>query len=109
MKKSKEYKKMIRKYKKMIRKDAKDASTKPFDYDFGLQMFVDYLYFMREYYELGENVFALELDNYPTRLQILNMILAAYEDWQNCCERRVTRLRKQFFELLGEYIEFLWD
>ena len=161
MKKSKEYKKMIKKYKKMIRNDAKDASIRPWDYGFGLQMFIDHLYFMRDYYALGENVWALEDQSAPTREQILNMILAAYEDWQNCEHKYViyvdvkdkekvqlytdlgyykyttklldkleviafhkykdqretyskmsedyARQRKKFFELLGEYIEFLWD
>lgn len=84
---SKEYRKMMKHYKKMILKDAKDASKDPFDYGPGLQMFVDHLYFMRDYYRLGENVWACEEENMPTREQCLNMILAEYEEWQNCDDK----------------------
>lgn len=160
---SKDYKKMIKANKKLIMKDAKAASTDSFDWGIGLQVFVDHLYFMREYYELGENVWGAEAEGVPTRLQILNLILATYEEWINCenkytviihkdegeeklkeylakgyflqerdesplfkdcyilyryatfeentkaCSREYNRSRKRFFELLGEYIEYLWD
>ena len=138
---SKEYKNMCKKYSKDIMKDAKLASKDPFDWFPGLKVFVDHLYFMREYYRLGENVWAQEDENAPTREQCLNMILAEYEDWQHCEDKyyevvykedskafavysKVSESReetgdlflkeynyhrKRFFELLSDYIEFLWD
>lgn len=161
---SKEYKQMCKKWKKIICKDAKNAARDPFDWNPGLQVFVDHLYFMRDYYRNGENVWACEVEDAPSREQCLNMIIAEYEDWMNCedkytkvifkdepgAEEEIKRLvslgyhlkeeddemfkdvvflykfkdftkntnamvkeynyhRKRFFELLGEYLEFLWD
>ena len=84
---SKAYRKMKKYYKKLILRDAKSASIDPFDYSFGLQVFVDHLYFMRDYYRLGENVYGAESEDGPSREQCLNMILAEYEEWQNCDEK----------------------
>jgi len=154
-KRSKEYKKMMKNYKKVLLKSAKEAE--PWDYGFGLDLFISHLTWMRDYYELNENVWGEEVPGHPTRLQILNMILASYKDWMHCDEkywgwdetdgtdtfmfttkptpketevhiRKLKNLkyeddaknreafkkeyeynRKHFFELLGTYIEELWD
>ena len=42
---------------------------------------------IRDYYKLGENVWGIDEEGKPTRLQLLNMILAAYNDWINCEDR----------------------
>lgn len=160
-KRSKDYKKMMKGYKKLIIKDGKHAATDPFDWGPGLQVFVDHLYFMRDYYALGENVWAEEIPDVPSREQCLNMILAAYEAWMTCDEKYMVIVykhepdaeekiqdllrkgyflqkredkncaifhlyedrkensekfvkeyemhRKRFFELLSDYLEYLWD
>ena len=105
-------------------KQAKKASTDPFDYGVGLELFVKHLRFMRDYYELGENVWALE-DKDITRLEMLNQILAEYNGWDTVmdyfAETKWTaktaeefnkineHLKKQFFLLLNKYIERIWD
>ena len=155
---TREYKCMIKKYQKKFKKMAKDVN--PWDYYFGLNFLIEHLKFMRDYYELGENVWAQEVEGVPTRLQILNMILVELNDWQKCddkyikivlihneedrkevdklCsqgyyiykdknnvvilhkydtneknlkefEKEYSYHRKRFFELLGTYIEYLWD
>jgi len=78
---SKEYNKMFKHYKNIIMKDAKQAASDPFDYGPGLQLFIDHLYFMRDYYRNGENVWACEIEGVPSREQCLNMILSEYEAW----------------------------
>ena len=65
----KKYRKMIKKNRKKIMLLAKDASTKPFDYELGLKMFVAYLEFMKDYYKLGAHVVAIELENSRHRLK----------------------------------------
>ena len=158
---------MMKKHRDIILKDAKSASEDPFDWAIGLRVFVDHLYFMRDYYELGENVVALDEEGKPTRWQYLNLILAEYEEWVTCedkyfkvifkddkeAEEKLQKLlkqgyylkeqndaspsifnhcyflyknkdwhenitlnnkeydlhRKKFFELLGEYLEYISD
>lgn len=92
MKKSKEYKAMMRHHKKAIMKQARVASKDPFDWGTGLELFVDHLYFMRDYYALGENVWAEEDCNWKssvkyTRLEMLTQILDEYEEWMHCDEK----------------------
>ena len=88
---SKEYKDMMKQHKKKIMEYAKNASVDPFDWAPGLQVFVDHLYFMRDYYALGENVWACEIEEHPSREQCLNMIIAEYEAWNNC-EDKYTKI-----------------
>ena len=88
----KKYKKMMKKYRKNLYKINKSTSRCPWSSGAGLEYFVEYLRFMREYYEIGYNVWAydnceceeFECPDHPTRLQSLNMVLAAYEEWEAC-------------------------
>ena len=87
MKRSKEYKNMFKRHKKSIMEQAKYASTDPFDWGVSLELLIKHLYFMRDYYKLGENVWAMEEKGKPTRLECLEMILAEYEDWMHCDDK----------------------
>ena len=90
--KKKAYKKMLHKYKKLLKKDAKGIN--PFDYGLGLEMFIDFLKFMQEYYELGYNVWAMERKdedpknnaNIPTRAESLKETIQAYNLWKHADE-----------------------
>ena len=93
VKRSKQYKQMMKKWKKKILKDAKDASTSPWDYGFGLDMFVDYIYFMRDYYALGENVWQAEESHNEVK-DSLNRAINEYEEWQNCHEKYIKIIHK---------------
>ena len=121
---SKQYKKLFKKHRKEIMKQAKKASKNPFDFGVGLELFVKHLYFMHDYYELGENVWAQENEEI-TRLEMLNQILAEYLAWDRCIDffaetkwtkekleefkNSYKKHRKNFFLLLDKYIEELWD
>lgn len=48
------YKKLVRKHRRKLIKLAKETS--PWDYGFGLDYFILFLEFMRDYYEIGVNV-----------------------------------------------------
>lgn len=92
MKLSKKYHKMMKKHKKNIMAQARNASVDPFDWEPGLWMLVQHLYFMRDYYELGENVWAKEDKEWRddvkyTRLEMINQILNEYEGWMNCHDK----------------------
>lgn len=110
MKRSKEYRKLMRYHRKVVMRDARNASKDPFDWGAGLQVFVDHLYFMRDYYRLNENVWGAEEEGHPTRLQMLDIILSKYEDWMGCEDRyyafvgkedagRISELVRQGFHL----------
>lgn len=86
------YKKIMKKQKKELDKIHKDLSTSPWAGGYGIEYFVQFLRFMRDYYENGYNVHAydncecpeFECPDRPTRLQSLNMVIAAYDEWQAC-------------------------
>lgn len=89
---SKEYKSMNGRYKQQLKNLVNQ--TTPFEYGWGLEIFVKFLYWMRDYYQLGENVIALEDNewdekkkNRPSRLESLNMVLKEYEAWQTCIDK----------------------
>jgi len=54
----KAYNKLVRDHKKKLKKLCNEAD--PSDYGFALEYFVEYLRFMRDYYELGYNVLGVE-------------------------------------------------
>lgn len=92
MSKQREYRKMMRKYKRAMRKSARECA--PWDYSFGLDGFIIFLTWMRDYYKLGVNVMALdepvtekEKENFITRLQGLNMALQLYDMWQTADDK----------------------
>lgn len=77
MNSKKEYKKIIKKYRKTFKKLAKEVH--PFDARFGLNMFVEHLKFMREYYQNGYNVMAQELEGHLTRFEGIDKAIRLYE------------------------------
>lgn len=91
--KKKAYKKLWKNYKKNIIKLAKKST--PYQYEDGLEMFIENLRFMYEYYKLGYNVWAMErkdedpkqYKDVPTRAEILKQILDEYDAWQNCDDK----------------------
>lgn len=84
-----QYKKMMRKYKRILKKHVKKLCFG--DYLFGLEPFVDFLRGMKEFYEIGYNVWAMERkdedpENYkdaPTRAESLKETIFYYDKWQN--------------------------
>lgn len=77
---SKKYKKMMKKYKRIFKKHGK--LVLPWDWAFGFDPFIDFLHFMKDYYELGENVHAIDSPG-KSRLETLKEALYWYDKWQN--------------------------
>ena len=134
--KEKAYQKMIKKNRKKIMRLAKDASTKPFDYELGLKMFVAYLEFMKDYYKLGAHVVAMELENSRPRLEGITDALECYELWHDVDDQITSKYftdhnepldgktyeeaqigldmeleyyKKRFFDILKDELETWWD
>lgn len=87
---NKDYQAMLAKYKKSLTKINKDASGSPWEWSWGLDYLVEFLRFMKDYYTLGVNVWAMErknedpkrYKNVPTRLETLTKTLEYYDKWQ---------------------------
>lgn len=80
------YKKLMREHRKKMKKLAKECH--PFDWGCGLEMLMEHIYWMRDYYKNGYNVWAAEDNTWkdcslPTRLETLNMAIQLYNSWQN--------------------------
>lgn len=89
--KRKEYQKMMRSYRKLLRKDVKDSA--PWEWSFGLSLFIDFLKWMHAYYKLGYNVWALDVTDpkepihtEKTREDSLKETIMWYDRWMNVDE-----------------------
>lgn len=88
-KRKKEYKQMMKKYKKEFKKLLKEAG--PWEWGHMTDFMITFMKWMRDYYQLGYNVWAIEDcdafpetdGNKPTRLQSLNTAIQLYNRWQN--------------------------
>ena len=87
---NKEYQAMMAKYKKSLGQIHKDGCGCPSEWSYGLDYLVEFLRFMKDYYALGVNVWAMErkdedpkrYKNVPTRLETLTKTLEYYDKWQ---------------------------
>lgn len=91
---SKEYKKMMKKNRKALNQINKNAD--PFDYNDGLAYLIAHLRWMKDYYALGENVWAMEERDWnpdakdePTRLESLTQVLEHYDAWQGAEDKYI--------------------
>lgn len=84
MNKKKEYKKMMKRYKKLFKKSAKELL--PFDWSYGLDLLVNFLKWMKDYYELGYNVWTSEIPGDKSRKDSLKETLHWYDRWMNVCD-----------------------
>jgi len=86
--KKKAYKKMMKRYKKLFKKNVKELA--PWDWSFGISLFIDFLNWMHDYYKLGYNVWALDVTDpkepihtEKTREDSLKETLMWYDRWMN--------------------------
>ena len=93
MKRSKEYKQMLKKYKKLIMKSAREATKSPWEAMFGLDMFINFMNFMKDYYTLGENVWQVD-ESKQEVIDTLTQTLNEYDAWQNCEDKYTKVLLK---------------
>lgn len=87
-KRSPEYIRMMAQNKRKLTNINKDAARNPWEWSFGLDYFVQFLRFMRDYYKMGENVWSIEDKEWKkgiknTRLENIEKTLAYYDKWQN--------------------------
>ena len=78
---------MMKTHQKELKTLAKNAD--PFDYNDGLRLFIEHLRWMKDYYALGENVWAMEEEGEPTRLESLTEALRHYDAWQNAEDKYI--------------------
>lgn len=88
---SQDYYDMLKEGAEKLDKIHKSARKSPWEWSWGLDYLVAFIRFMRDYYKVGENVWAMEqkdedpkrYKNVPTRLQTLEKTLYYYDKWQN--------------------------
>lgn len=87
---TKEEKQLRKQYFKMIKKNRKEldslnraARTRPWDWSFGLDYLIAYMEFMRDYYNLGWNVWQTDETLVPLK-KSLDETLEAYKKWDEC-------------------------
>lgn len=95
------YKKLVRKYRRIFRKHAREI--RPYDYRFGLDPFLDFLRYMRDYYEAGDNVHSEEGD----RLQTLKDAISMFEVYDD--ELKKQEAWEAFWRIVQENIRDWWD
>ena len=91
---SKDYYDMLKEGAEKLDEIHECARKSPWEWSWGLDYFVEFLRFMRNYYKLGENVWAMErrdedpkrYKNVPSRLESLEKTLYYYDKWQNLAE-----------------------
>lgn len=94
------YKKLVRKYRRIFRKHAREI--RPYDYRFGLDPFLDFLRYMRDYYEAGDNVHSEEGD----RLQTLKDAISMFEVYD---DEELQEAWEAFWRIVQENIRDWWD
>ncbi len=78
----KKYFKMLKKHQKNLDACNKKAHRSPWDWSFGLSYLVEYISFMKDYYDLGWNV--MQSDESLKKVKnSLNKTLKAYEEWND--------------------------
>lgn len=132
MKRSKEYKRMMRKYRKEAKKITKEMG--PWEFSWSIDFIINHLKWMKDYYTLGENVLAMEDKEWNhnekyTRLEMVDQLLDAYYafsdyEWpslkdiedederkriSNQSLQKYNNLRHDFYRLLEKNFEKLWD
>ena len=94
---SQEYYDMIEKHRAALTDINERGAGCPWEWSFGFDYLVEFIKSMRDYYERGENVWAIEYrdedpkkyKNVPTRLETLNQTLDYYEKWISAEERYI--------------------
>lgn len=84
---SKEYKDMMAKHKKILDGINREGHQSPWEWSFGLDYFVAFLRFMKDYYTLGENVWSVDDDT--ERLETISKALEYYDTWQTLEEEYI--------------------
>ena len=106
--KHKEYLKDVKQSRKNLVKLAKEYA--PFDFQYTLDLFMQGIQHMREYYARGYCVVADDSQDPLTRLEMCDEILAAYVDFITCNEPLAEQeLWNNLCEKIKAHLLYLWD
>ena len=118
-KRRREYKRMFSRNMRKIKRIVKSKDFGPWDFCYGIDLFIAFLRFMEDFYSLGYNVWALdEDDNGKSRLGSLRATLEAYEEYRRYKydsdvdewkHERELELCHRVFSLLEDNLESWWD
>ena len=104
----KEYLKDVKQARKHLIKASKNYF--PFDFEYTLDLFMIGIQHMREYYARGYNVVAKEIEGMPTRLDMCNEILTAYDDYLDCVAwGGEEEAWNNLCDIVKKYLLYLWD
>lgn len=106
----KSYRRLVKKWSRKIRKKAKYWSKRPWDAEGGLSMFIEYMRFMKEYYNQSWNVWGEECADHD-RYSGIAKALQGYEDWYNgeLGLQKQLQGRAAFFDTVKNEIDYWWD
>lgn len=85
LKNNRKHNKLVKKHRRLLTKMAKEAL--PLDYGYGLEMFIHFIEYMKDYYETGENIWGyMEAEDgtlYDNRLEQISEALEKYKAYAN--------------------------
>lgn len=106
--KHKEYLKDVKQARKYLVTIAKEYY--PYDFQYTLDLFMQGIQHMREYYARGYCVVAKEIEGMPTRLDMCDEIIAAYVEYIVCINReKEAEAWNNFCDTVKKYLLYLWD
>ena len=104
----KEYLKDLKQARKNLVKLSKEYA--PFDFQYTLDLFIQGIHSMREYYARGYCVMADDSQDPLTRLKMCDEILAAYVDFIECIDPFVEKeLWNNLCDKIKAHFLYLWD
>lgn len=104
----KEYLKNLKQAQKSLVKLAKEYA--PFDFQYTLDLFIQGIYSMREYYAKGCCVMADDSQDPLTRLQMCDEIIEAYIDFIECIDPFTQiELWNILCDKIKAHLLYLWD
>ena len=106
--KHKEFLKDVKQSRKKLVKLSKEYF--PFDFQYTLDLFMQCIHSMREYYARGYCVVADDSQDPLTRLQMCDEILAAYVDFIECVDPFTEKeMWNNLCEKIKAHFLYLWD
>lgn len=114
--KRKQYLKTCKKYRKQVKELYKMYG--PWDYFVGTLLDIQINHWI-EFYSLGYGVCCLERDDMPTRLEIATTLRKLYDNYDHfryddydsfeAAQEAEEKAKREFFEYLFKYLEYMWD
>ena len=101
------YRKMVKNQRKKLVKLAKEWS--PYDWSFTTEMFIEGIKCIKEYYEQNNNVWSIEYEDGPTRVEICDYIINKFNDFYEAEWKDEDCRWDELWRLVAGYLRWLWD